>query len=191
MQTYRQTFAGAATWELNVSGQYFTTLECDNPVNVRLYKGGSMLNLGEIKGLLAGLEISEVDFDRVQVETTAADTVQIGIGNGNARYNRQNAAVAITSTLQPKSGAFSNTQKTVTTASAQLVAFNVDRQYLLIQNKDAAGDIYVRFGVAATVATGVKIGPGGSYEMNATQSTQAIFAIGSIASNSNVVVVEG
>lgn len=190
MQTIQQTFAAPTTWELNIGGQYFTTLACGYPVNVRFYKGGQLLDLGNIQGLLAGLEVSNINFDRVQIDVTAADTVMVGIGNGNARYNRQNAAVAVSSNVQPKTGSFTNGAATVTNASAILVPLNLARQYLLIQN-NGTGDVYLSFGVAATVAAGIKVLPGGSYEMPTTQTTQNIHAIGSIASNANIVVVEG
>jgi glutamate 5-kinase len=84
-----------------------------------------------------------------------------------------------------------NVNATVTNVSAQLLAANVNRAYLIIQNKDSAGTIYVNFGAAATVANGIAIAPGGAYELNGTCSTQQIFAIGSIGSNANVVTVEG
>lgn len=198
MQTYSQTFAGATTWTLNVPGKYFTTLACTNPINVRFYKGGKQLDLGQVSGLLAGLEVTlgeindlEAAFDRVEIDVTGADTVQVGIGNGQARYNRANASVTVVTNKQPQSSTFANAQKTVTNASAQLVAANAARQYLLIQNKDTSGSVYVTIGATATTSNGVKIPPGGSYEMATTQTTQAINAIGDIASNANVVVVEG
>lgn len=191
MQTFAQTFAAPKTWELNVTGSYFTTLQCTNPINVRFYKGGQLLDLGDIRGLLAGLEVFEVKFDRLQIDVTAADTVQIGIGNGNARYNRQNITTTITQNKQPITSGMVNAAKTVTSASAQILAAKADRQYLLVQNKDTAGNLYLAFGTAATLANGVLIGPGGSFEMPGTQSNQAVFAIGDIASNANITTVEG
>ena len=195
MQTYAQTFAGATTWVLNVPGKYFTTLQCSNAINVRFYKGGKQLDLGQITGLLAGLEVmlgeisdTEAAFTRVEIDVSAADTVTIGIGNGQARYNRSQGSVAVTNV----SGAFVNAQKTVTNASATLQAANTARRYLLIQNNDATGDIYVRLdGTAATIGTGVKVAAGASYELQGYVPTGAITAIGSIASNANIVVVEG
>ena len=87
--------------------------------------------------------------------------------------------------------AFTNTQKTVANTEGQLLAANSVRNYLLIQNKDASGDVYVTFGAApATTAAGVKIAAGGFYEPSVVPTDQ-IRAIGSIASNANVVVVEG
>lgn len=203
MQTYSQTFTGNTTWTLNVPGKYFTTLACSNPINVRFYKGGKQLDLGQISSLLAGLEVTlgnisdtEAAFDRVEIDVTGNDTVTIGIGNGQARYNRSQGNVQIIGTVPVSvsnvSGAFTNAQATVTNASAQIKAANSVRRYMLIQNNDATGDIYVRLdGTASTIGTGVKIPAGGSYELQGFVPTGAITAIGSIASNANVVIVEG
>lgn len=196
MQSFVQTFAGSATWPLNVPGNYFTILSCTNPVNVRLFKNGKKLELGEVKALLAGLEVGPLvpgdglpySFDRVEIDATAADTITVAIGNGQARYNRSNGNVAITNV----NGAFVNTAATVTNASQSLVAANAARRYLLIQNNDASGDIFVTVdGTAATLAKGIKIKAGQSYEAQGFVPTGQVFAIGSLASNANIVTVEG
>lgn len=84
-----------------------------------------------------------------------------------------------------------NTQKTVTNSSTQLLAANAARNYLLVQNRDASGAIYLNFGAAAaTTNNGVLIPAGGFYEPGVIP-TDAIQAIGSIASNANVLTVEG
>ena len=195
MQTYSQTFAGSTTWTLNVPGKYFTTLACTNPINVRFYKGGKQLDLGQISQLLAGLEVTlgniddtDAAFDRVEIDVSGADTVQVGIGNGQARYNRSQGSVAVTNV----NGTMTHVAQTVTSASAQLLAAKANRRYLMIQNNDATGVVYVRLdGTAATITTGIKILPGGSYELQGFVPTGAVMAIGSIASNANVVTVEG
>lgn len=84
---------------------------------------------------------------------------------------------------------FSNSAITVTNASQEFAAANSDRKYLLIQNKDSVGNIYVNFGAAATVANGVKIIPGGNYELNNIAPNNSVNIIGDIASNANVVLV--
>jgi hypothetical protein len=96
-----------------------------------------------------------------------------------------------TITPEPVRAVGSNVQKTVTSASASMVAANATRKYLLIQNNDTTGHIYINFGAAATTANGVKIAAGGSFELNSNILTAQIFAIGSIASNANIVVIEG
>lgn len=100
------------------------------------------------------------------------------------------ANVAVTSTI-PAQAAGSQTQNTVTSAAAQLVAALSTREYLLIQNKSATGDIYINIGGTATIANGLKIPAGGSYEMNCNMLTAAISAIGSISSNPDVIVITG
>lgn len=195
MQTYSQTFTGAQTWTLNIPGKYFVLLGCLNPCNVRFFKGGKKLELGDITGLLAGLEVTlgeladfEAAFDRVEIDVTAADTVQVGIGNGQARYNRSQGNVAITNLT----GSVTQTQKTVTSAAAELLAVKAGRRYLLIQNNDATGIVYLNLSGAATVGSGIKIAPGGSYVADASFCpSNAISAIGSIASNANIAVIEG
>lgn len=195
MQTYSQTFPGAQTWTLNIPGKYFVLLGCSNPCNVRFFKGGKKLELGDITGLLSGLEVTlgeladfEAAFDRVEIDVTAADTVQVGIGNGQARYNRSQGNVAITNLT----GSVTQTQKTVTSAAAELLAAKVGRRYLLIQNNDVTGIVYLNLSGAAAVGSGIKIAPGGSYVADASFCPgNAISAIGSIASNANIAVIEG
>jgi len=195
MQTYSQTFAGAQTWVMNIPGKYFVLLGCANPCNVRFYHGGKKLELGDITGLLAGLEVTlgelgdtQPAFERVEIDVTGADTVQIGIGNGQARYNRSQGNVAITNT----SGAVTQTAPAVTNASAQLLAAKAGRRLLMIQNKDATGNVYITLnGAAATVGNGIQIAPGSSLILDVYAPTSAINAIGDVANNPNVVVVEG
>ena len=196
MQTFQQTFTGADSWILNVPGSYFTILSSNNAVNVTFYKGGRPLDLGVINGLLAGLEAMPdpkeaervgYSFDAVKIEATAADTITVGIGNGEARYNRAQGSVTVINV----NGPFSNAQKTVTNASVEHLATNAARRFLLVQNKDGAGNIWIGFGAAVTTANGVQIAPGGSLLVDGFCPSDAIYAIGDIASNANVVMVEG
>lgn len=199
MQTYTQTFAVATTWKLNVPGKYYTTLACTLPINVRFYLGGKKLDLGDISGLLAGLEVGPLAdlngpnaFDRVEIDVQAGDTVSIGIGNGQARYNRASTSATITQNKAPQTGAIVHTKQNVTNVSGALLAANSARQYLLVQNQDATGNVFLKFAAAATAdAASIKIPPGGNYEMNGVIATQALNAIGDVAANGNVLTVEG
>lgn len=194
MQSYQQTFAANTTWGMNVPGSYYSTLECTLPVNVRFYKGGTLLDLGEIKGLMSGLEVDfgrgGNAFDRVEIDVQAGDTVKIGIGNGQARYNRGASTVTVSQNKTPQSASFLAQSKTVGLTSAALLAANANRQYLLVQNNDTANNIFVQFGSAATVAAGVRIIPGGYLLIDNCVPTQAINAIATV-SNPNIIVVEG
>lgn len=82
------------------------------------------------------------------------------------------------------------TAPTVTNASTTILAANTARKNLLIQNNDAAGIVYLNFTTTATTAH-LKLSPGQSLFLTGIVPVTAVRAIGSIASNANVVVIEG
>lgn len=86
---------------------------------------------------------------------------------------------------------YTNSQLTVTNVSASAAIAASHRSFLEIQNNDAAGIIYVSFGVAATAANGYAIYPGGSKTWNNPAPSNQIFVIGSIANNPNCVLIQG
>lgn len=86
--------------------------------------------------------------------------------------------------------AMATTGPTVTSSSTTILAANTARKNLLIQNNDATGIIYINFATTATTAN-LKIGPSATLYLTGIIPVTAIRAIGSIASNANVVVVEG
>ena len=78
------------------------------------------------------------------------------------------------------------------TASTTIIAAKANRRYMLVQNKDPVGDIYIQLnGAAATVSTGILIKAGESFECQGFCPTSDITAIGTIAENNNLVVVQG
>lgn len=197
MRTYSQTFAGATTWKLHVAGNYFTTLLCSLPVTVRFYKQERQLDLGECNSLLAGLEVSppvpadgSTAFDRVEIDIGGADTVQVGIGNGSARYSRSQGNVSVTNT----GGAYAHAQDSVTNADNEILAASATRRVVQIQNNSVAGVLrLVMDGSAATATKGIRVQPGGLYEVPAYCVTNAIhgFMETADATANNVEVVSG
>lgn len=126
-------------------------------------------------------------FTTVELAPVAAAVGEFRIGSGRFASSRMlMSGSASAPVVSP-----TNTAKTVTNASSQLLAANAGRKYLLIQNKDSAGTIYVSFGAAATVANGIKISPGGFWEWDKAIPVNAVHAIGDAANNPNVAVVEG
>lgn len=112
MQTITQTVVGAQTLQFNINGKYFTILATTLGLNVRFYRGGKKLDLGDIKALLAGLEVSfdaNDAFDRVEIDTLGADTFVIGLSNGQSRYNRSQGNVAVTGGALTTLGSITNT----------------------------------------------------------------------------------
>jgi hypothetical protein len=167
---------------------FFRILDLAGFVNIEFYKNGGKVS--EAIGITAGYaERFSDSFDKIAITSATAQTIQFVTRLGNeVRYDK--APVGNT-TINNVASTFTNTQKTVTNASGTIVAANANRRYLLIQNNDASGDIYVRLdGVTATTETGLKIEAGASYELANLVPNGAITAIGSIASNANIVVVE-
>lgn len=184
---------------------FFALLDGDGDIaisdNITISNGGTPLTVTFPPGLTLGA-VNVTNFPAVQVAHVdnfpAVQTVAV-----NNLPAVQTVAVNNLPAVQvahvdnfpadpANNGAFTNAQKTVTNISAQLVAANAARRYLLIQNNDTAGIVYVRVdGTAVVTGFGIKIAPGASYELQGFVPTGAIHAGGSIASNANVVVVEG
>lgn len=171
-------------------GDFFRILDAADPVEVTFYRNGA--EVAEAEGVGEGYaeKFREGTFDRFAITSATAQTIQFvaRLGNDVAYDKAPTGDVNIANVR----GAFTQAQKTVTNASGQLLAGNTLRRYVLIQNNDASGDVYVTLdGTAATTAKGIKIAAGGSLELANYVPTGAINAIGSIASNANVVAVEG
>ncbi len=167
-----------------VQGEYFKILNATGAVDVTG-------DFGKLEGLTTGQGLEKTPFQSLVFKDISggANTVKVFIGDENF-IDGLVGTFAITSSKVPQSGGFNNTNPAVTNVSGSLLGVNSGRQYLLIQNKDLTGNIWIVFGAGATQALGVKIPPGGNYEPPVA-TTQQIFAIGDIASNVNVVVVEG
>ena len=79
---------------------------------------------------------------------------------------------------------------TVTSTAADILPLNEKGRYVLIQNNDSTGIVYLNLSGDATVSdTMFRLKPGDSLEL--FNIINAVSAIGSIASNANVAVTEG
>lgn len=168
-------------------GRFFRLKSTTAPVTVYFYRG--QIEFSRVEGVEAGYwEEFDQQFDQVRIYSATAQAVEFFTSaGGKVGYDRSIGSVVVLNQTT-----MVNAAKIVTNASGQLLAANAARKYLLIQNKDAAGIIYVTFdGTAATAANGVEIGPKGYHLLDVIVPTGAIMAIGSIASNANVLVVEG
>lgn len=175
--------------EFHERGDFFRVMDADAALTVTFYRNGAEVARGEDvgEGYAEKFEGGNY-FDRITVYSPTQQTVQLVARLGNVvAYDK-----APTGQITLGQGLFSQSQQTVTNASGQLLAANGNRRYLLIQNKDASGAIFVNLaGAAATTDNGIKIEAGGSYECAGYVPSGAITAIGSLASNANVVTVEG
>ena len=182
-KVYSVTLAANATYELLVDAGYYKILAATGALNIRRDGGTLLSNLQPGQG-------ERVNFTRLQLQDTsgAQNTVQLVVADDSFVDDR----IFGTVTLSPLGATFANANKTVTNASGQLLAANAARKYLLVQN-NGTGDIYVTLdGTAATTANGVRLAAGGgTMELSTVVPSGAINAIGAIANNPNVVVVEG
>lgn len=198
---YSITLTAGGVYRQLVSGQYFKITSATGTVSVKSERA-------RLDSLSVGQGMESTPFDWLEFTDTsgAGNTVKFVVadngfldgstGNvgilGTANVNVVNTPnVSVTASVQPISGAFSHAQITVTTSSSQILAANASRKYFLIQNNDATGVIFLTFGVSALLTTGIRIAPGGVYEMSDVQTSQTINVIGDIASNTNVIYAAG
>lgn len=169
-------------------GNFFRLLEAVGDVSVTFFRdGGEVAASPDISAGYAE-EFSE-RFDAFEIASATTQIIKFVSRLGSrVAFDAPPTGVV---TLTGQQGAFTQAQKTVTNASGVLLAANAARRYVLIQNNDASGDIYITLdGTAATTAKGIKIAAGSSYECQGFCPSGAVYAIGSIASNANIVAVE-
>ncbi|CAN7409245.1 hypothetical protein [Acidovorax sp. LjRoot194] len=186
-QFYDITVPANGAYRLLVAGDYFKLMTATGAVNVQA-------DWGELRGLIGGQGLEESNFSYLNFTDVSGASNPIRVFIGDKKFiDGLGGTINVGTNNVPLSAAFANLQKTVTSTSAQLLAANANRKYLLIQNKDTAGNLYIGFGAGAvTAANGIRVIPGGSYELpGGICTTQEIRAIGDIASNANVTTVEG
>lgn len=186
IETISAAFAAGETKTFNVSGEYFELTDANaSGVTVLLTdRNGAVVT--SIRNSGPGIYVKPGRYEIVQITSVAAQTIGWIVADGDAGTRRLSGVVSIADSIN-----CSAVQATVTNASAQVLAANTARRYLLIQNKDPVGRLWLQFGAAANQAAGVLIVPGGNFEMVGKVSGQQIQLIGDLASNSKVTVVEG
>lgn len=140
--------------------------------------------------LSQGDAVEDLDeFTELQISHDSVVAQQIVVAVGVGRGMSKSALVA---GLPADQGAYTQAAKTVTTASGELLAANAARRVLGVQNQHATGSVWLNFsGDSATTASGWRLLPGDALYMDAFAPTEAIYAIGDVASNASVIVIEG
>lgn len=171
-------------------GDFFRLMAATAALDVIYYKNGKEVAEAEAVTVGYAEKFEGEGFDRfVIVNGATAQTITIASRNGSTvQYDTPpNGQVSVTNS---NGGNWTQQAKTITSTSSLIAGSNANRRYLLLQNNSTTGTIYLQFGSTATTTTGIKIEPGGSYEMSGFVSTNALHCIGDIASNPNVVFVE-
>ena len=180
--TRNETFDGLR--EFLIAGVYFELLSVDNPVDCYFYDKDGRL-LGAELQVAAGFWIDRRDkepYSRFEIETGALETVKFTATDGMS--GQRSAPTVITSTVFPVGKAHTQAAVNVGVASGALLAANANRRYLLLQNQDALGNVWVNTEGGAAVAdeTCLKLAPGDVWEPT-LPPVGALAAIGDIASN--------
>lgn len=185
------TLGAGGSVEFNEVGDFFRLMSAPAAVDVAFYQQGR--KVAESPGVSGGYaEKFAEHYDKFTLTSATAQTIQFAARLGNSvQYDAPPTGNVTVTNPIAQQGAFTQAPKTVTSASAPHLAALATRRYLLIQNNDAAGIVYVRLdGAVATAANGIKLAPGASLEIFNYTPTGAISAIGDIASNANVIMVE-
>ena len=82
------------------------------------------------------------------------------------------------------------TPLTVTSTAQTFGTVNSSKQYWQLQNNSGTGTVYLTFSGTAVSSSAIVVNPGYSWTMYPAPSGQ-FSAIGSIASNPNVILIEG
>lgn len=184
------TINAGQTLEYYEPGDFFRLLDTVGPVSITFYKQGKEVSEAENVGEGFAEKFRVGDFDRIQIYSATTQAIQFVIRLGADVYYDKPPTGSVT--LSGMQGAFLHVAATVTTTSGSIIGSKQDRRYLLIQNKSATGTIWLNFaGGLATTSNGVRIGPGESIEISGYVPISDIWAIGDIASNPDVVVVQG
>lgn len=193
MRTITHNAAAGSAVSFYEIGNYFHLLETTGPVDIRFYKNGAIF--AEASSMEGGFFSQPLNgFDAIEIASASAQTIKFAVSDGTGGYNRSMGTVTVSNfPNQPGTqGATTQAAATVTNASGTLLAARPARRLLIVQNNHATGNIFVTTGgSAATVANGIKIAPGGLIMLDVFAPVAAINAIGDIANNTAVIVVEG
>lgn len=184
------TINAGQTLEFFEPGDFFRVLDAAAPLDLIFYRNGAEVGRADQVGEGYAERFRGEGFDRYRITSATTQAIQfVGRLGNDVFYDKPPTGEV---TLAGQQGAFTSAQKTVTSSSGQLLAAKSNRRYLLVQNNDATGIVYVNLaGAAATSTNSVRLLPGESLELQGYMPSGAITAIGNIASNTNVVAVEG
>lgn len=180
MRTISNQFAAAGNWRLAIPGRYFRILNSSAPVDVKFYRNGAVTVTAE--AVEAGYyAIPKEWFDGVEIVSASAQTVKIGISDGDGGYDSS----VITSAVLLASIITDHAPVVVGVVATQLLAADTSRMGARFFNGGAA-DVYLG-GVGVTTANGaIKITPG-SLWIESEAAPSAWYAISGTAGQSVLV----
>lgn len=177
--------------EFHGQGNFFRIIDSYREVDVRFYHNGA--EISQAKKARAGYSESFYDqkFDKVSIESGVSQVVTFVVKSGGAVGFDPPPVGDVT--IKNPAGPWVNSLVNVSNVSAaELIAASTERRYILIQNNSLTVPIWVRVdSLSPTVGNGIKITPGGSWEIVGFAPSGSVKAIAEGAINNNVNVVYG
>jgi hypothetical protein len=179
-------------------GRFFRLMEADGPVEVRYYlRGKEVARAESVRAGYAEMFTALEGFDKFVITSATTQTIQYADRlESTVSYDTppigQSEIVNVVSVAPSQTVTGTQAAKVVTNASGLLLAAMAGRTYLFIQNKSDTGTVWLNIlGAAAAQGSGIRLEPGESFVMEGTRvSAAAIYALGDIANNPDVVAVE-
>lgn len=191
LKTISQPVGAGSSTKFFLTASNFRLLE-GSGVTVKFFANGSEAGVAEAVDSGFFLKARDALFDEIRIESPTAQTIKFTCGSGEAGAASA-VSVSGTVTQQSANGAYAQTDAlNVGVASAQLVAANGARRFLLIQNHDPATDVFLNLAGAAATLKGVKVAAGGGVVLlDVRLCTGQINAIAAAVITGQVCVVEG
>lgn len=179
MKTFAANLPAGGTITPQIAGKYVRVTKATGAVRVRTSQGVDLtLELG------LGVGFAE-PFESLEIYSATAQQIELAVGFGQVDDNRLVGTVNLTgglSTAEVRGATHTASAVTVGTSAVQLEAADANRKNLIIQA--ISGDIFIGGANTVTVANGLKIAAGGSFE------TQGVGAVWAIAASAGVDVRE-
>lgn len=185
MKTLNITFTAGQTIRLDLLGNYFQILETTSGVDIGFIRDGAIF--AEARNMEFGFASRpEGGFTALSFTSALAQTIKIAVGYGDGSYIRSSGSVQVIG----NQGAFAQFNVAVAVTTGFIVMQNLSRKFLMIQNNHATSNLWITVSNSFTIASALKIAPGGTLVFDTYCPTGYVMAQADVA-NSSVVVVEG
>lgn len=176
---------GGQRAEIVELGNQLRVLKGTVPFDVRFFRQGVVIQ--ESKGVSAGFsETFDQPFDKVEIYTLSTQEIQI--------FTRHKSRTEVVTPAEPRLNTqrdyFFHTAPLVMNFSGVLIVENLSRKYLVIQNNHATGNIWIRMDGEPASAADIKIKPGDKLVFDLHVPKGEISAVGDLATNNAVSVLE-
>lgn len=176
---------------INEAGSFVRVLTSTGPINVKVYRNGSLLS--DVADVGAGFWRKGQDFDTVKIEDAsgASNTVEVMIDTAEVGYDRTAGVVQISGAVMVEAHSTTNAPfnlpNLVAGTATTVLGPNANRRGMIVQNNDATAVLWMRLdGNAAAIGQGIKILPGEYWESPPTWASSAEINVIATANTSSI-----